>query len=171
MRFVRFGRRGGGGAVRQSPNSAGLGGSSVASHFFIRKPTDHPYKYIIIAKVREDMKQTHQLYLAGKLSAEGFGEFYKPLEERLKQLQAELPKLQAEVDYLKVNDLSAEQVLSEANTLYSRWPSLSVEDKRKIVDGIVEKIVIGPGDEIELTLSYLPSSEEMTNNQRALRRQ
>jgi len=122
-----------------------------------------------MAKVREEMKQTHQIYLSGKLSVEGFGNFYQPLEERLKQLQNELPKLQAEVDYLKVNDLSAEQVLFEANTLYSRWPSLSVEDKRKIVDGIVEKIVVGPKDEIELTLSYLPSSEEMTNNQRALR--
>lgn len=121
-----------------------------------------------IAKVREDMKQTHQIYLAGKLSVDGFGEFYKPLEERLKQLQTELPKLQAEVDYLKVNDLSAEQVLLEANTLYTRWPSLSVEDKRKIVESIVERIVIGPGDEIEITLSYLPSSEEMTNSQRAL---
>ena len=123
-----------------------------------------------IAKVREEMKRTHQLYLSGKLTVDGFGDFYGPLEGRLKQLQNELPRLQAEVDYLKVNDLSTEEVLAEANALYSRWPTLPVEDKRKIVESILEKVVIGPGDEIELTLSYLPSSEELTNNQRALRR-
>jgi site-specific DNA recombinase len=123
-----------------------------------------------MASVREEMKQTHQLYLAGKLSADGFGQFYQPLEERLKQLQTSLPTLEAELDYLKVNQLSTDEVLSEASTLYARWPTLPADDKRKIVESILEKVVIGPGDEIELTLSYLPSSEEMTKNQLALLR-
>jgi len=47
----------------------------------------------------------------------------------------------------------------------TRWPKLPVEDKCKIVEGILEKAVIGPGDEIELTLSYLPTSESMLNSQ------
>ncbi len=115
------------------------------------------------------MNRTHQIYIAGKISVEGFGELYGPMEERLKQLQTELPKLQAEVDYLKVNDLSADEVLAEANNLYSRWPSIPTEDKRKIVETIVEKIVVGPGDEIEITFSHLPTSEEMTKSQQALR--
>ena len=38
-----------------------------------------------IVKVREDMKQTHQLYLEGHVTPQGFGEFYKPAEERLNQ--------------------------------------------------------------------------------------
>ena len=122
-----------------------------------------------IAKVREQMKQTHELYLARQISVEGFGDIYKPLEERLTALQTELPKLEAEVDALKVNNVSADEVLSEANQLYARWPELPVEDKRKIVEGILEKAVIGPGDEIELTLSYLPTSEEMLNSQQRLR--
>ena len=122
-----------------------------------------------IAKVREQMKQTHELYLARQISVEGFGDIYKPLEERLTALQTELPKLEAEVDALKVNNVSADEVLSEANQLYARWPELPVEDKRKIVEGILEKAVIGPGDEIELTLSYLPTSEEMLNTQQRLR--
>jgi site-specific DNA recombinase len=121
-----------------------------------------------IGKVREQMKQTHELYLARQISVEGFGDLYKPLEQRLLELQCELPRLEAEVDALRVNNLSADEVLSEANQLYSRWPQLPVEDKRKIVEGILEKAVIGPGDEIELTLSYLPTSEEMVHSQQRL---
>ena len=44
----------------------------------------------------------------------------------------------------------------EARTLYDRWPDLPTDDKRKIAESIIEKIVIGDG-EIDITLSYLPS--------------
>ena len=121
-----------------------------------------------LQKVRDDMTRTHRLYLDGGITAQGFGQFYKPAEERLNQLTAELPKLQGEVDYLKVNTLSADEVLSEARTLYSRWPTLPTEDKRKIAESIVEKLVIGEG-EIDITLSYLPTSEEMCKSQQQLR--
>ncbi len=120
-----------------------------------------------IQKVRDEMKQTHQLYLDGQVTPQGFGQFYKPAEERLNQLCAELPKLEAEVAYLKVNDVSGEEVLSEAKTLYERWPKLETEAKRKIAEAIVEKIVIGNG-EIELTLSYLPTSEELCKSQQQM---
>ena len=123
-----------------------------------------------IQKVRDDMAHTHRLYLDGGITSQGFKEFYMPAETQLNQLVAELPKLQAEVDVLKVNNLSADEVLSEAQSLYSRWPQLPTEDKRKIAESIVEKIVIGEG-EIDITLSYLPSSEELTKAQQQLRGQ
>jgi site-specific DNA recombinase len=65
---------------------------------------------------------------------------------------------------LKVNDVSGEQVLSEAQTLYERWPELPPENKRKIAEAIMEKIVVGDG-EIDLTLSYMPTSEELCKSQ------
>ena len=120
-----------------------------------------------VQKVRDEMTRTHRLYLDGQITQQGFGQFYKPAEERLNQLAHELPKLQAEVDFLKVNKLSADDVLSEANTLYSRWPSIPIEDKRKIAESLVEKIVIGD-KEIDITFSYLPSSEEACKNQQRL---
>ena len=121
-----------------------------------------------IQKVRDDMTRTHRLYLDGEITAQGFGQFYKPAEARLNQLVAELPKLQAEVDFLKVNNLSADEVLSEATTLYSRWPKLPSEDKRKIAESIIDKIVIGER-EIDINFSHLPSSEQMTKSQQQLR--
>jgi site-specific DNA recombinase len=121
-----------------------------------------------IAKVREQMKQAQELYFARQISVEGFGELYKPLEQRLTELQTELPKLEAEIDAMKIDSLSADEVLAEATKLYARWPQMPVEDKRRITEGILEKAVIGPGDAIELTLAYLPTSEEMINTQQRL---
>jgi site-specific DNA recombinase len=121
-----------------------------------------------IGKVREEMHQTHQLYLHKQISGDGFRDLYAPAEERLNQLQNELPKLEAEVDFLRVNKLSADDILHEANSLYDQWPQLPVENKRKIAESLVEKIVIGEG-EIDITFSYLPSSEELCKNQQGLR--
>jgi len=120
-----------------------------------------------IAKVKEEMHQTHQLYLKQQISGDGFRDLYGPAEERLKQLNTELPKLEAEVDLLNVNKLSADDVLHEANTLYDRWPTLPTEDKRRVVEAIIEKITIGNG-EIDITLSHMPSSEELCKNQLGL---
>jgi len=119
-----------------------------------------------IQKVRDEMKRTHQLYVEDKITAQGFGEFYKPAEERLNQLVAELPKLEAEVDFLKVNKLSAEDVTHEA-AIYDRWPKLPPDDKRKIVEALIEKVVIGHG-EIDITFSHIPTSEELCKNQQRL---
>jgi hypothetical protein len=120
-----------------------------------------------IEKVRDEMTRTHRLYLDGQITSQGFGQFYKPAEERLNQLLAELPKLEAEVAHLKVTDLSVEEVTTEAERLYTRWPALPPEHKRSILESIVEKITIGHG-EIDLTLSYLSSSEEMVKSQQAV---
>ena len=98
---------------------------------------------------------------------QGFGDIVKPAEHRLTQLQTELPKLQAEVDYLTVSNVSADEVAREATNLYEQWPSLPREDKRKIIEALVEKVQIGNG-KIDITLSYLPTSEQLCKSQQRL---
>jgi site-specific DNA recombinase len=120
-----------------------------------------------IQKIRDEMKQTHRLYVEGHVTAQGFGEFYKPAEQRLNQLLTELPKLQADVDLMQVNRISTEDIAAEANSLYMKWPSLPLDDRRKIAEAVCEKIVIGNG-EIDITLSHLPTSEELCKNQTRL---
>ena len=117
-----------------------------------------------MAKVRESMHQTHELYLNKQISGNGLRDLYAPAEERMTQLQAELPKLEAEVDFLKVNRLLADDVLHEAGSLYENWPSMPPADKRKIVEALIEKIEIGNG-EIDITFSHMPSSEELCKSQ------
>jgi site-specific DNA recombinase len=120
-----------------------------------------------IQKIKDEIAKTHRLYLADQISVGGFGAIAKPAEQRLSQLQTELPKLEAEVDFLRVNKLSADDVMHESNTMYERWPALPSEDKRKVMEALVEKVVIGNG-EIDITFSYLPSSEDVCKNQQRL---
>ncbi len=96
------------------------------------------------------------LRMDGELSKESFMEEFRPLEERLIQLQNTIPELQAEVDFLKIQVASSDVVLKEAKDLYDRWPTLPYENKRNIVETITDKIVVGKED-VSLSLSYLPS--------------
>lgn len=122
-----------------------------------------------IDKVKEEMTRTHRLYLDGRLSEEGFTNFYRPLEDRVRQLQAEVPALDAELAFLRISEVSADQVVLDAQKLYECWPQLNTERKRRVIESIVEKITIGT-DEIDVTYCYIPSSEELTLSQQHLRR-
>ncbi|MBE7498972.1 MAG: recombinase family protein [Verrucomicrobiales bacterium] len=120
-----------------------------------------------LEKVRAEMRKTYQAYQADQISVEGFGKLYRPLEDQERSLAAELPKLEGEVDALETRRLSVDEVVAEAANLYHAWPNLTAEEKRRIVESITEKIVV-KGDEIDITLTHLPSSEELTKRQRTL---
>ncbi len=119
-------------------------------------------------KTRQEMDKVYRAYVGDQLSVHGFGAQYRPLEERLKQLEEQIPELQGEIDFLKIQHLSSDEILTEAKDLYSRWPELSFEEKRKVVENITEKIVVGK-DDVTIDLCYLPSSSEiMAEKQRGL---
>ena len=111
-------------------------------------------------KLTQEMDKMVRLYLDDEIPKEGFGKKYRPLEERAKQIEDEIPVLQAEIDFLKIQYLSSDQILHEAKDLYSRWPSLTDPEKRRIIESITDRIVIDK-DEIAINLCYLPSSSEM----------
>jgi hypothetical protein len=112
-------------------------------------------------KNRQEIERMRQLYVDGHISGEAFGEFFRPLEERQRQLADELPRLQAELDFLTINAFSSDQVAQDANDLQSRWPTLEQEEKRKIIECITNRIVIEK-DGVSLDLCYPPSSKEIT---------
>lgn len=120
-----------------------------------------------VQKVRDEMQQTHQLYLQRQISGEGFKDIYAPLEQRKKQLEAELPKLEADVALARTHGLSANDVLREAGSLYGRWPSMPADQKRRVVEALIEKVVIEDGT-VDITFSHLPSSEELCKSQHRL---
>ena len=79
----------------------------------------------------------------------------------MKQITEQIPALQAEVDYLAIQHLSRDEVLSEARDIYSHWPELEPDEKRQIIENTVEKIIIGK-DDVTIELAYLPNSSELT---------
>lgn len=117
--------------------------------------------------IKDEMEKTYRLYQESQISTQGFGKIYKPLEEREAELSLELAKLEGEYDAMKIHQISAEEVTKEATHLQEIWPRLDQSEKRRIVESITEKIVITV-DEINITFSYLPSSEELIKEQRNL---
>jgi hypothetical protein len=107
-------------------------------------------------RTRRDMDRVMRLYLDDKLPQEAVSAQYRPLFDRVKQLEDEIPALQGELDFLKIQRLSTDEVLTEARDLYSRWESLSPEEKRQIVEQITERITVST-DEVHIRLCYLPS--------------
>jgi site-specific DNA recombinase len=106
-------------------------------------------------RVQREMRKIYDLYMADKISKDGFGEAYGPLEVRLADIRKEIPTLRGELDYLKIQQLSSGEIVAEARTLYDRWEDLSEEEKRAIVEAITERIEIGE-DEVAITLYYKP---------------
>jgi site-specific DNA recombinase len=120
-------------------------------------------------KAELGMEKTYKLYLDDQITSQAFGPRYKPLEERVNQIDDQIPELQGEIDFLKIRYLSSDQVLHEAQDLYSRWPQLIKEEKRNIIENLTERIIIGT-DDVTINLSYIPSSSEMmAEGQRGVR--
>jgi site-specific DNA recombinase len=111
------------------------------------------------SKERDDLQRQidhlFELHLAGEFPTEGFGRKYQPLEERLNQIDGDLIALQAKLDAGKIARLNQDYMLNEARTLHARWPSLSLGQKKEIVQAITDEIIVGV-DEIDIRLQYLP---------------
>lgn len=116
-------------------------------------------------KVHSERERIYELYMAGGLRKEDFGARYKPLSDRLEQIDEELPALQASLDVMKISHISEAEVRSAATSLYDRWPNLPFEDKRQVVEAITDKIVIAQED-IDISFLYAPSSEAAANRLR-----
>ncbi len=111
-------------------------------------------------KLESEMEKIYRAYISGEISAEAFGRFHKPLEERIKQIENQIPELQGEIDFLRIQYVSSDEILSEARDLYSGWKDLTSEEKSKIVENITDKIIIGK-DDVIINLTYLPSSSKL----------
>ncbi len=110
------------------------------------------------SKVHTERERVYDLCMAGGLRKEDFASRFKPLSDRLEQIDEELPALQASLDVMKISQLSEVEVRSAATSLYDRWLDLPFEDKRQVVEAITNKIVIAQED-IDILLGYAPSRD------------
>lgn len=133
----------------------------IAAHLLATDQTIREKDELLATLESERKKLTHEidrlydLYQSGEIDKEGFGRKYRPLSEREKQLADAIPEAQAELDVLKIGHLSQAEIVSEARDLYTRWPQLPYEERRRIVEAITERIVVGKG-EVEISLFYAP---------------
>ena len=103
------------------------------------------------------------LYFAGEIPKEGFGDKYRPLDERKKQIENEIIALEAQIAVAKIGKVNRDYMLGEARALHSRWPELSLDKKRFIVQTITDEIIVGK-EEISVRLEYLPEAGTRADN-------
>ena len=107
------------------------------------------------ASVSRDMDKLYDLYLQDGINSDAFRERNVPLEQRRTQIDETLPRLEAELDIFRINIQSKDVIISEARDLYGRWNKLSFEDKRRIIETILDRIIIAK-DDIEILLHFVP---------------
>ncbi len=106
-------------------------------------------------KVHAEMDKIMSLHLQGEIPAVGFRKYYTPLDEQRQQLEDSIPRIMGEIDFLKTESIHSGEVLDEARDLYSRWKSLTQEEKRDIVEQITTKITMD-SESINIKFSYNP---------------
>jgi site-specific DNA recombinase len=114
-----------------------------------------------LEKSRREIDRLYRLYQEGQLSSDEFGRFFRPAEERRKQIEEAIPKLRAEVDFCAIGAVSTEEIVAEAQSLSNFWGEMNAEERRDLVEAVTDKIVVGQG-EIEIRLCYLPSGKDMS---------
>ena len=116
------------------------------------------------ASVSRDMDKLYDLYLKDGINSDAFRERNVPLEQRRTQIDETLPRLEAELDIFRINLQSKDVIISEARDLYGRWNKLSFEDKRRIIETILDRIIIAK-DDIEILLHFVPHNRsELAEN-------
>jgi site-specific DNA recombinase len=115
-----------------------------------------------LERMRKQIKELVELRLKGELNTETLAPLLKPLEVQVKQLEDQLPELEAEVDFLKIEYLSSETVLSGAKDLYNNWMSMPLEERRNIVELITNSITVSKSA-INISLAYRPAPSSFPN--------
>jgi site-specific DNA recombinase len=106
--------------------------------------------------VASEMEKVYRLYVGDQISGALFAERNTPLEARRRELEDEVPRLQADIDVLKLQLLSSTEILAESLDLCTRWTGLAFDDRRQIIENVVERISI-TDNEITIQLAYLPT--------------
>lgn len=96
------------------------------------------------------------LYQAGEIPQRGFSKFYNPVFEQVEQKEVLVSRLKGEIDALKIQLLSSDQVVEEAKHLQKLWKTMEMQERRKIVESVLQKYIVGEND-IEIIFNYLPT--------------
>ena len=97
-----------------------------------------------------------------------FAERFMPLKERKEQILEQIPRLQAEIDFSKANAVAKDYLLERAMSFASMWPILSDDEKRRLVQDLVDQIKIKE-DTLHFVLSYTPSLRVIEKDTHSLR--
>jgi site-specific DNA recombinase len=110
-------------------------------------------------KLQKEMDKLYDLYQSDMIDKYGFGERYRPMSIQMDALSLEILELESSLVSAKKTLFSKEEIMTGARDLHSKWPTLSLPDKREIIETITQSIVIGI-DEITINLLHTSSFKD-----------
>jgi site-specific DNA recombinase len=108
---------------------------------------------------QREMEKVYRAYVSDELPMEAFGRQYRPLEERVRQLETEIPRFQGELDVARLQLLSQDEILAGGTDLCEHWPALDFASKRQIVETMVHAVTVGK-EEVAFDLAAFPLSPQ-----------
>ncbi|QMU65511.1 MAG: hypothetical protein GKR88_15280 [Flavobacteriaceae bacterium] len=125
-------------------------------------------------KLNEKIEKLMELHVQGQIKTEAFHSYHAKPYEQLMQVEQSMAELETEFLCFTQQEKSTDIIIEEARNLYERWDTLERDQKRNIIETIVDKIIVGK-DDIEINLykilpdGYMPPSLETgTNGQHTL---
>lgn len=117
-------------------------------------------------KIKADMDKLVDLHLQGGIPTSGFKTYFDPLEERMGQIEPSIQKLQSELEFLKIQVLNGEYILSNAENLYEKWPTMLPEEQRRVVEDLTVSLII---ENDEITINFMHEPDLLQNEQNSQR--
>lgn len=114
-------------------------------------------------RVERERDKVYRAFMDDHLDSETFGQLYQQHVTRLETISEELPRLKTEIDSLERSNDSAVEVVANAHSLYERWPKLTFEERREIVETLIDRIEID-GERINLHMAFLPPTDSKTQD-------
>ncbi len=110
-----------------------------------------------ISELETKINSLIELHGKGQLPTEAFAKHHDEPYNRMQELEAHLLILEDEINTLELNKTNVKKIVIEAQDIYSNWDSMEKENKRTIIESIVDVITIFP-DTIEITIKRLTPS-------------
>ncbi|MCL7753064.1 recombinase family protein [Polaribacter sp. Z022] len=107
-----------------------------------------------IEKLEVKIEKIFELHEKGQIETDRFNEFYDKPNREIKRLKMKIPELEGEIFALNDQFKSSGYIIEEARSLYENWSKLTKIQKRKIIEIITEKIIVGE-QEIAINLNYI----------------
>jgi len=120
-------------------------------------------------KVNTQIQKLLDLYNEDQIEKDAFRSYHEKPYQRLQQIYEAIAELEGEVMGCKNQEEMTQIVFKEAQTLYTKWDSLTHSERRNIIETLTDKIIIGEQD-ITINLYkiapdvLIPNSLELTAN-------
>jgi site-specific DNA recombinase len=105
-----------------------------------------------IRKTESQIDSLLSLHHSKSIDEAGFKKRYQPLQERTNELNQELAKLTQNKATLTRQLSLQQEATTETIDIAARYDTLTFTEKRKLVEAVIEKVVIGDG---EVSFTYL----------------